>query len=487
MQVFNHEKLQTRKKADCLVIPFWQQNEGVQAACSIPKSSDLKAYLEMEDFHAKSGQVHIVFVPDLIEKRVVLVGLGKKQECTMETIRQAYANAIHSCVKKKHIYLNLLFPNWVKPQMAFTAAMEGVALANYKFETKKPSKDEKLVQKVFLLQKGKKEKQIATELLDLAESVFFTRDLVNSNAQTVNSDYLAKIAKDLGKLPKVKTQILEKGQIKKENMNLFLAVNQGSKFPPYFLIVKYTGNPKSKDHTVLIGKGVTYDTGGLSLKPAAGMIEMKTDMAGAATVLGVIKALSKSKSKKNVTAVIATTDNAIGPNSYRPGDVYTGMNGKSVEVLNTDAEGRLTLADALCYTCKYLKPTQIVDVATLTGSMVVALGEWIAGVMSNNDKMAQKLVKSGDETAERLCHLPLPKDYASMLKSDIADLKNIASHRWGGGILAGLFLQEFVDPKVKWAHIDIAGPSFAPNQKGYIPKGATGYGVRLLLNFVQNS
>jgi leucyl aminopeptidase len=486
MQIFTQENITKRKATDVLVIPFWQTQEQVQAAVQFPSSTHLTSYLALGDFHAKEGQVHVVFVPDLPEKRVVLVGLGKKEECHLEVIRQAYGNVVLSCMKKKHIYLNVLLPKLApfQPSTILYAVVEGLVLSNYKFEVKKPSKNEQLIQKIFLLGVKKKDKKIVDEILDVSESVFFTRDLINSNADIVNSEYLAKVAQDLGKLPKVKTEVLDKGQIKKENMNLLLAVNQGSKYPPYFLVVKYTGNPTSKEHTVLIGKGITYDTGGLSLKPAAGMIEMKTDMSGAATVFGVIKALSKLKSKKNVTAVVATTDNAIGPGSYKPGDVFVAMNGKSVEVMNTDAEGRLILADALSYTCKYLKPTQIVDVATLTGAMVVALGEWIAGVMGNDQKLISKLLKSSETTEERLWHMPLPKDYLEMLKSDIADLKNVASHRWGGAILAGLFLQEFVDPKIKWAHMDIAGPSFAPNQKGYIPKGATGFGVRLLLRFI---
>ncbi|NGX30749.1 MAG: Cytosol aminopeptidase [Chlamydiae bacterium] len=487
MLFFTQENTRSRKPADALVIPFWQtKDEKIECAHKID-SKLLQRYLTLEDFKAKKGQIHVVFVDDIVEKRAILVGLGKQEECDSEALRMSYSKVILSAISKKHIYLNVLFPKCkkCKPQTVIPACIEGMMLANYLFEYKKPSKDKKLVQKLFLLGISKSYLTKAKEIAKLSESVCFARDLVNSNAEVVNSDYLAKVAKDLGKLPKVKTTILEKAQIKKENMGLFLAVNQGSKFPPYLLIVEYKGNPKSKDVTVLVGKGVTYDTGGLSIKTSTGMVEMKLDMSGAASVLGTIRALCHLKSKRNVIAVVATTDNAIGPNSYRPGDVYTGCNGKTVEVTNTDAEGRLTLADAIAYSCKKLNPTRIINIATLTGSMVIALGEYIAGVMGNDDKLIQKLLNASKTTHERLWALPLPSDYLEDLKSDIADLKNSAS-RWGSGLKAGLFLKEFVDPKVKWAHIDIAGPAFIPKRMGYVPKGGTGFGVRLLVELIQS-
>lgn len=267
-------------------------------------------------------------------------------------------------------------------------------------------------------------------------------------------------------------------------MGLLLAVNRGSDKDPVFIISEYRGAPKSKDHTVLVGKGITFDTGGLNLKPTGGIETMRCDMAGAATVLGILKAVSDLKIKVNLTVVVPATENGIDAKSFKPGDVYQSLLGKTVEVGNTDAEGRLILADALTYAVRHLKPSRIIDFATLTGAMEIALGSEVTGFMSNDDALSDSLVRAGSETFERLWRLPLYEEYKEQLKSDVADIKSIGG-RSAGSITAAMFLKEFVD-EVPWAHLDIASTAFLSAEKRYHPKNGTGIGLRLMIEYFEN-
>lgn len=266
-------------------------------------------------------------------------------------------------------------------------------------------------------------------------------------------------------------------------MGLLLAVNRGSDSDPAFIIIEYKGNPKSKEKTVLVGKGITYDTGGLNIK-VSNMETMKGDMGGAAAVMGTIVAAASLDLKVNVTAVIPTTENSISSRSYKPGDIYKSYSGKTVEIGNTDAEGRLILADALAYAVDHLKPTRLIDLATLTGAMIIALGTETIGLFSNNDALADGLIRSGSDTYERVWRLPLHEEYRDQLKSDFADIRNIGG-RAAGSITAAIFLQEFVG-KTPWAHLDIAGTAYLEDgAKRYHPKYGTGSGVRLLIDFLE--
>ena len=267
-------------------------------------------------------------------------------------------------------------------------------------------------------------------------------------------------------------------------MGLFLAVNKGSSQDPYLITLSYSGNPKSKEHIVLVGKGITYDTGGLALKPAENMATMKCDMAGAATVLATVGAAAALGLKVNVTAIAPVTDNAIDAKSYKMGDVYFSMSGKTVEITNTDAEGRLVLADAITYAKTHFHPTLLIDVASLTGGIVVALGEDIAGLFSNDDPLAKDLLQSSETTGESLWRMPLNPDYKEMLKSDIADLLNSAG-KTASSMTAALFLQEFASG-TPWAHIDFAGSCYLSKPKNYNTSKATGFGVRLLIDFLEH-
>ena len=284
-------------------------------------------------------------------------------------------------------------------------------------------------------------------------------------------------------LPKpLDVKVLNRKHLEDEKMGLMLAVSRASSLEPFLIQVSYHGNPSSKEHIVLVGKGVTYDTGGLALKQLDNMLTMKCDMSGAAIAIGSVKTAASLRLKVNVTALVPAVENAIGSRSYKLGDVYKSASGKTVEVLNTDAEGRLILADALTYAQKHLKPTCMIDLATLTGAVVVGLGDEVSGLFTDDATLSQELMHASRNTGEALWPLPLHADYADSLKSDIADLANMGG-REGGAIKAALFLKEFVG-SVPWAHIDCAGPCFRPKPHRYSPTKATGYGVRLLVEFL---
>ncbi len=322
--------------------------------------------------------------------------------------------------------------------------------------------------------------------LVISEGVYYARDLINSNADEVTPQYFANCARTIAKdYSHVKATILDKAHIQKEGLHLLMAVNRGSNLDPAFIILQYKGDPKSKEHVVMVGKGITYDTGGLNLKPTGSMETMKCDMSGAAACLGAILAVARLKMKVNFSIVIPSTENGIDANSFKPGDVYKSYAGKTVEMTNSDAEGRLVLADALAYAIKKMEPTQLIDIATLTGAIEVALGSEASGLMSTDDKLAEALMKAGETTFERLWRMPLYDEYKERLKSDIADLKSW-NGRGAGANVAATFLRAFVDEKIPWAHIDIAGTAFLQEAKKYQPKYAIGVGVRLMLEYLES-
>jgi len=478
----------TEKKADLTVIPFWKKGE--KAVVATTQSFDKKALqfaLTSGDFVGKEGETAVVYSKG---GRLVALGLGEKDKVDLEALRRSYAALAKLCRCKKWTTLNLALPQ-VKGLIVETGVADGLLLANYSFDKLKnvslKSKPTTLLKKVFFL--GATATQVANAkklALIIEGGVNVTRDLVNGNADDVTPQHLAATARSLGrKYASIKTTVFDKKRITKEKMGLLLAVARASDKvrDPAFIIISYKGAPRSKQHTVLVGKGITYDTGGLNLKPTGFMEDMKTDMSGAATVMGTMSALAATKAKVNVTGVIATTENAIGSLAYKPGDVYTSYLGKTVEIANTDAEGRLILADALAYTVKKLKPTRIVDFATLTGSMVIALGKQVTGFMSNDDALSEELSQAGDATYERMWRMPLVKEYRKLLDSDIADLKN-CGNREAGSITAALFLKEFVG-ETPWAHCDIAGTADTDAARDYHGKGGTGVGVRLMLEFLK--
>ncbi|OQY04789.1 MAG: peptidase M17 [Bacteroidetes bacterium 4572_117] len=363
---------------------------------------------------------------------------------------------------------------------------EGLALSHYQFLKYFEKKEEKKnsLKSIYIVNNDLKTGEI-NELSVIIESVYGARTLVNEPLSFLDTEQMVIEVKNLSKQSGFKLEVLEKRQIESLKMGGLLAVNQGSKIPPRFMILSWEPeNAENKKPIVLVGKGIVYDTGGYSLKPTANsMDQMKSDMGGAATVAATLAAISKAKLPVKVIGLIPVTDNAIGPNAYVPGDVITMHNGKTVEVLNTDAEGRLILADALSYAKKY-EPELVFDLATLTGAAAYAIGYYgIVAMGTANEKIFGKLTNSGESTCERIVRFPFWDDYKELLKSNIADLKNIGG-RVAGAITAGKFLEYFTD--YQWIHLDIAGPSYVEKDIHYLTTGGTGAGTRLLFDFLKN-
>jgi leucyl aminopeptidase len=482
MQLQQADSFAKRPASDVLILPFWQESKKGEPACQMDEfRSVYNLAVHNGDFQGKEGELLFLYAKSKKEHRFLLLGLGKKSECTEESIRKAYAAALKECRSKKLTSLSVALPK-TDFSVAYPAT-EGLLLANYAFEHLKSKRETFLVTKICLIGIGLEELKACRRAQTVVKGVNFARDLVNGNADDVTPQMLAKTAKELEKdSKKIKTTLLDKKALEKLGMGLLLAVNRASVQEPVLILVHYQGDPHSSDLTALVGKGITYDTGGLILKPKGSMETMKDDMSGAATVLGVAKTAAALNLKVNLIAAIPSTENAIGSRSYKPGDVYKSYSGKMVEIADTDAEGRLVLADAISYVQDHYQPRRIIDLATLTGGVVVALGEESTGLFCNDDKLSKDLIAAGNRTYERLWRLPLFKEYREALKSNIADIKN-AADRKASPITGAIFIQEFVHQKMSWAHLDIAGTAYK-SPRHYHTTEATGVGVRLLIDYL---
>lgn len=428
-------------------------------------------------------------------KNWVFLGLGKRADLTTEAWRRFGYRSARSAADRGAEKLACYLPIDEADSVTLPVA-EGVRLASYRFDRykseKEKSKKKELGELVMVgptLKADREDDGRWRKLEVVAKAVFLARDLVNEPASFTTPTRLAEQAKALAK-EGLAVEVWDKRRLAAEKFNGTLAVSRGSSEEPRF--IKLTYRPPAKaakgergarlKKVALVGKGITFDSGGLSLKPAKSMETMKTDMAGAAAVLGVMSAVAKLRPMVEVTGYVPAAENLPGGGAQKPGDVITFLNGKSVEVLNTDAEGRLILADALCYASR-AKPDVLVDLATLTGACMVALGVEVAGIMGNDQALIDRLIALGREAGEPLWQLPLVKDYREDIKGTIADIKNVGSG-YGGTITAGLFLQEFVDCP-SWAHLDIAGPAFVEKDFVWASKGGTGFGVRTLVRFIE--
>jgi len=423
-------------------------------------------------------------------KRIILTGLGKEKTLTEEKLRRASACALRKAQNISSEEISLFLPQILNnPYKESYAILEGALLANYKFDKYLSKQDgSKKIQSCSVIGSEKFESDIkkGIELAQtLSETACFVRDLVNEPPSSMTPTQFAKLAKEVEKNCKssgIRLKIFEKKEIEKMGMGALLGVNRGSAEPPIFLHFHYKPVKASKS-IAFVGKGITFDSGGLSLKTAEGMETMKMDMAGAATILGIFKAIPKIKPAVELHGIMALTENMPGGRAYKPGDVLKAMNGKTIEVLNTDAEGRLILADALSYAVKQ-NPDAIIDLATLTMAVVIGLGALVAGYMGNNEELLNAIKKASLESNEKFWPLPLEKDYREGLNSTVADIKNISStRREGGSIVGGLFLQEFVGDK-PWAHLDIAGPAWSAKESHYLSPGGTGFPSRTLLHYL---
>lgn len=428
--------------------------------------------VEKDNFEGKLGTTYLLHTYGKIPAdKILVIGFGKKEEFDGTKMTEAAAKAVK---KLKQIKSKKAVFNFDGVSQYGKEAVIGAYIGDYSFDKYKTEKDTHLEELSFsnFDENDIKEGEI------FAEAMYLTRNIANEPAEYATPAKLAEIATQIEGLD---TKIYDKEEIKKMNMGAYLAVARGSAEPPKFIHMKYSnGNPKKR--IALIGKGLCFDSGGMDLKPASSMLTMRDDMSGAACILGVMSALNKLKPQNiEIHGIIAACENMPGQNAYKPGDILTAKNGKTIEVDNTDAEGRLTLADALCYASE-LKVDEVIDIATLTGACMVALGSVASGVMGNDEDMIKDIIKTAQNSGEKYWQLPMFEEYMNSLKSDIADMKNTGS-RYGGASAAGVFLKEFVS-NVKWVHIDVAGTAFLEKPQGIFIYGSTGVGVRTLLNYV---
>ena len=475
---YTHE-LPANKKADALVIGVYEGTKNL--------TKEEASQLKNLNFSGKVREV--VTLPGTENfKTLIYVGLGKKSELKSDTVRLAAAKGVKSAkkVKAKKVVFELFGMDKLKEKAA-KAVAEGIVLGNYQFKKYKSGKEEKFeIEKITVAGEKEYRKEFETGYI-LAEAANFTRNIVNEPGNVVTPEKLAEIAEEISEEYSFKCKVFKEKDLEKNQMVGILTVGRGSKNPPRFIHITYKPkNPKKR--IVLVGKGVTFDSGGLNIKPEQFMKTMKSDKAGACAVLGIMKAIGQLKPDVEVHALIPTVENMPDGKAYRPDDIIVYKNGKSVEIHSTDAEGRLILADALIYGSE-LEPDVMIDMATLTGACVVALGHYTSGLFTEDDKLATALLKLSSETGEKMWRMPLDEDLKEDIKGTYSDLQNVGKTRYGGAITAALFLRNFVDSKkVKsWAHIDIAGPAFLDKEWKYYSAGASGQPVRTIVEFIVES
>jgi len=481
-------------KTDLLVLPLFDGK--IERNSSLDRADKqlaglISQTLKLEEFKGAVGESKIFHSHHKLKAKYVMVlGLGEMKKFEPEVLRKATGKVAAAAeqLKAKSLAYAVVeaCEDLCSPEAAVEAATEALILASYKFTAYKSKQTHggALQAVEFPLPSAKFAagcKQGIHRAEIVARSANFSRDLVNTPSIDKAPEVLGKHAL---KIPGIRTRVHKVPDLKRMGMGGILGVGQGSKHPPVLIEMIYKPAGKAKKVVALVGKGVTFDSGGLSLKPPKSMETMKDDMAAAAALIGVMRTLRDLKPNVEVRAYIPSAENMPDANAIRPGDVLKMYSGKTVEVLNTDAEGRLILADALAYACKS-KPDYLIDLATLTGACLVALGEHYSAIMGNDKELIQKLIEIGKTCGENIWELPLVEEYKEEIKSSVADIQNIGGP-YGGTINGGLFLQEFVDPKIPWVHMDIAGPSWANKPHAYGPKGGTGVMVRTLCKFLKS-
>ena len=483
----------TRIQADAIVVNLFEGVENPSGATgAIDKALDgaITKLIEHGEIKGKFSEINIVHSLDKIPARIIaIVGLGKQSEFTLDRVRSVAAQACRALrrlnCKTIATVVHGAGIGGIEPQAASQAIVEGSILGLYNFRkhiTKEPEYHD--VEELVIVERdAAKQKDLEQGYYKgkiIAEATLLARDLVNEPANCMTPSDVAMIAEGLAKTHGLELSILEREQMEREGMGALLGVAQGSDQPPKLIILHYKGNTTSSETLGFVGKGITFDSGGVSLKPSEGMKEMKGDMSGAAAVIAALSAIAQLKPNVNITALIPATENMPSGRAIKPGDIVKAINGKTIEVENTDAEGRLILADALGYAIKQgLSP--LVDVATLTGACHIALGDVCSGIFGNTQELVDKIIKAGSDAGERLWQMPMYEEYKEQNKSEVADIKNTGG-RYGGAITAAQFLSEFVDD-TPWVHIDIAGTFYSDKEKNYLVKGATGVAVRTLVNF----
>lgn len=507
-----HDHEDTKKHKNIILAVFFDAKKNLvlsdrQLEEANLDKKEIKKLADYHNFKGKMGELALVSSPLVKQageyERLYLLGLGDLTESnakkTEEAGDKAYASLKSMGVKDPAIVLPLVeeaAPGGMKQSEFFEAFLTGLVLKSYVFDdykskdgnkAKKADKDEavKLEKLCFIGADKKALKAVDIKVAAITGGVFLTRDLCNMPPNELNPESYAKEIKAVFKGTNVKVTVLGEKKLRDLKADLLLSVGQASAKESQLVIMDYRGAAKSKKPIAFVGKGVCFDTGGNNLKPFSGMLDMKMDMGGSAVVVGLMKALATRKAKVNAVGVVGLVENMVAGNATRPSDVVKAMSGKTVEILNTDAEGRLVLADALWYTQEKYKPSHVVDLATLTGAIIHCLGGEFGGLFSNSDDMASSIQHAGEQANEPAWRLPLCEGYSKAMESDVADIKNLGGSGVGAGsATAAAFLQYFIQDGVEWSHLDIAGTTMMKGGWSHVDKGATGYGVRLLDRYV---
>ena len=483
----------TKVKAQALIINLFEgveQPGGATGAVDRAMDGAISQLIKDGEIKGKKGETTLIHTFGKIgPSRVLVAGLGKGDSFTLETVREIMAGSCRYLrklgVKQVATIAHGAGIAGLDTRASGQAIAEGSIMGLYRFgnyftknEDGTPELDELWIveqdsDKVADLEQGVQHGRL------MAEAAILARDMVNEPSNVMTPSRMAEIARQVAEEAGLEIEVLESHDMREMGMGALLGVAQGSDQPPKMIVLKYKGDPDNASNNIgLIGKGITFDTGGISIKPAAGMEDMKGDMAGGASVIAAMGAIGTLKPRINVTGVVAATENMPGGSAQRPGDVVRSMSGKTIEVINTDAEGRLVLADAMFY-ARQMGITRLVDVATLTGAVVVALGHACSAVMGNDDDLIHRVIKAGESEGERIWQLPMYDDYKEQIKSNVADMKNTGG-RPAGSITAAQFLAEFAED-TPWAHLDIAGTFLSSKDKGYTVKGGTGVPTRTLI------
>ncbi len=478
----------------CLVIAFFEGRlklEGEPAGFDNSIGNIISSAIKNKDFRAEESEVKLLYAGKNT-RCIALLGLGKEEKFTLNKLVDIVSSASRklraSGIKSFAVYLSS-FKNKNYGQKAYLEKITlSILLGLYrflKFKTKDLEKVKQLDSAAIIVEKGilQEAGKTVSEAEVYAEAVAKTRDLVNTPPNIATPSYIADYAREIAKKNSLKCTILDEKQMEKLGMGCLLAVGMGSENKPRIAVLEYRGNG-NENPIVLVGKGVTFDTGGVNVKPPAYMATMKDDKASACGVVHVMEACAKLKLKLNVVGVLALAENMISGRSYRPDDVLKSYSGITVEIINTDAEGRLVLADALSYSLKY-KPQAIVDIATLTGASIIALGYFASPVLGNNQGLIEKIKAASEKSLEKIWHFPLWEEYEENIKSDIADVRHVHDGIDAGVMVGAIFLKHFID-ETPWAHIDIGNTAWAKQDRGWIVKGPTGFSVLLLLNLLRD-
>ncbi len=486
--------------ADAVVVNLFRgitRPSGATGAVDKALGGAISELITSGDFRGKLGETTVLYSRGAMPApRVILVGLGDAAKFDLERARRASAAAARQAVRLNVRRLATIVHGagvgGLEPQEVAQATVEGTTLATYQFrELKSEEEEDDIISELtdlIIVEAGADRVDAIRRGAEIGRTVSravkLARDLGNRPGNIATPTYLARVAQDIADEAGLHCEILDEDRMREVGMGALLGVAQGSQEPARFIILEHNAGRDDLDTVVLVGKGLTFDTGGISIKPSKGMEEMKFDMMGGAAVLAAMQAVGELDLSLHVVGLVPTTENMPGGAADKPGDVLRAMNGKTIEVINTDAEGRLILADGLSYAQRY-RPDAIVDLATLTGACMIALGRYATGLFTNNEELAGRMKAAAEASGDRVWPLPLYDEHKEEVKSDVADVKNVGKNRYGGASIGAAFLSHFVGD-YPWVHLDIAPTAWTDEAKDYTPKGATGAGVRLLIRFLQD-